>query len=185
MSQTLLTRAAAIEQQHVTDYDTTERAIRELHAEVRLVREELHQSRTDYDYNERLTQIETTISAKMDNIRLYIEDEFARTGIRGAGVVGIRQGVDRTFDNLSALSRVEQPTLSSAADTDPTSTTVVPTMTADSKPFYSSAIADSASINNNAEQLEELQERMAAEIARVRAELKERKGRWKVRRSGA
>jgi chromosome segregation ATPase len=185
MSQTLLTRAAAIEQQHVTDYDTTERAIRELHAEVRLVREELHQSRTDYDYNKRLTQIETTISAKMDNIRLYIEDEFARTGIRGAGVVGIRQGVDRTFDNLSALSRVEQPTLSSAADTDPTSTTVVPTMTADSKPFYSSAIADSASINNNAEQLEELQERMAAEIARVRAELKERKGRWKVRRSGA
>jgi hypothetical protein len=35
------------------------------------------------------------------------------------------------------------------------------------------------------EQLIKLQERMASEIERVRAELKERSGRWKVRKSAS
>jgi hypothetical protein len=184
VQEALLTRAAAIEQQHVADHDSATLAIRELHDEVTLFREELHERRADCDYSERLAQIENTINAKIETMRLYIEDAIERTGTGKAGVLGLSQSVDDTFDRLAALSGVEQAP-SAVAATYPTLTTVAPTISPESDSFPGSRTVDSAATNTNAEQLEELQERMDAEIERVRAELKERKGRWKVRRSGA
>jgi DNA repair exonuclease SbcCD ATPase subunit len=131
--------------------------------------------------------LEENLSAKIDELNQQVTQKFSDFESRDAELKELKDRSQSVIQRVAQLSAAIQ----GAQNSGPVAVQFVP-----APPEASAAQApevDAKGDKNSAEtqassekeQLVKLQERMSAEIERVRAELKERSGRWKVRRSAS
>jgi chromosome segregation ATPase len=163
----------------------TERLIADVSAEVAAVRNDLRQTTASLATDQTLRVSEEALRTKIDELSKQVMDQR-----------GLSERHDGTLEELSdrfqsLMQRVAQ--LSEAVH-DPRNVAPSTVQPLPSRPSSSITDHQDAAPASNAdavkhepatekEQMVKLQERMSVEIERVRAELKERSGRWKVRRN--
>ena len=178
---------AGFEKRYVERTHPTEQAISDLTSEVALFRRDLRPRQiSDVSLEPALRGLEEKLTAEMQHLRYDIAqavEAFDRRGIEITELKERSQSLVERVSQLSAAVQVAQNTVplaarSAAPRPEGTALPSSPANVRDDTPAETKA-------SNEKEQLTKLQERMSSEIERVRAELKERSGRWKVRKSAS
>jgi chromosome segregation ATPase len=155
-----------------------EQTLRDALAEINAVKNQMMNHVTNQEPAFQWKEIEDRLKSTVDQLRSRIDEQAARVEKSATEIAELKLH----FDAMSSESAEAARTAKSARE--------LPQFIATSANRESSAGRNEMSIQNRSltggppEQLQELQERMSAEIERVRAELKQRSSRWKVRKSG-
>jgi DNA repair exonuclease SbcCD ATPase subunit len=128
--------------------------------------------------------LEAKLSAKIEELHHLMGERFGAFDSREADIKELKQTSQSVIQRLTRLgAEIQRP-----HDTVSALQTVAPRVevSADAGPQGAMKFEENLAeihARSEKEQLIKLQERMSAEIERVRAELKERSGRWKVRKT--
>jgi chromosome segregation ATPase len=134
-----------------------------------------------------LRGLEENLSAKIEELRQQMAEKFRACDSHESDLEELKersQSLIRRMIDLSAVIQSSQNTAVLAAQLVAPKPEVSPPRTLAEKIEGEDNPAE-IQARSEKEQLIKLQERMSAEIERVRIELKERSGRWKVRKSAA
>jgi hypothetical protein len=158
-----------------------EKAISDLHEQIGSVRELVANHLVDPKVAISCTDVENRLNLNIELLRFRLEEHIARFDLCNTEIAAIHRqlqstsaGVTETGSGSSAALESGSPSIDDSNSTGKVESSQYALNLPRHKPTVS-----------RGEQLQELQERMSAEIERVRAELKERSGRWKVRKSGS
>jgi chromosome segregation ATPase len=134
-----------------------------------------------------LHALEESLNAKIHTLHQQLAHNVNRLEVRDAELRELNERSESLIQRVAQLSnamRVPQPSEPASIHTLAPHATELGTQEAEATVNRSQSTHPS-SVKSEKEQLVKLQERMSAEIERVRVELKERSGRWKVRRSAS
>jgi chromosome segregation ATPase len=136
--------------------------------------------------NVALRAMEENVNSRIEELQQRVGQKFSMLESRKTEVNDLKQqcqSLTERVTQLNAAIQVPQNTATSPVQT------IVPAPPVSARPVPTVLLkGDNLSelqAKSEKEQLIKLQERMSAEIERVRAELKERSGRWKVRKSAS
>jgi DNA repair exonuclease SbcCD ATPase subunit len=133
-----------------------------------------------------LRGLEHKLSAKIEEVRQQMGQKFSALDSREGDLKELKERSQSLIHRVSQLSAIIQSSQNTAITVQPMAPR--PDVSAPPTPAGKAQGDDSLAeiqAHSEKEQLIKLQERMSSEIERVRAELKERSGRWKVRKSAS
>jgi chromosome segregation ATPase len=134
-----------------------------------------------------LSALEENLSAKIHELRQQVAQKFSAFDSRDAELKELKdrsQSLIQRVAQLSIAVQSVQNVESTAVQTVATRSEVGAAQAPEAAPPGGASLVKSQAASEK-EQLIKLQERMSSEIERVRVELKERSGRWKVRKSAS
>jgi chromosome segregation ATPase len=161
--------------------------INDLTGEVASLKAELSQQRIAHvPLYPALRNLEEQLNTKIQDLRLETMQQLSAFGERDKEIKELKersQSLSQRVTHLIAAVQVAEKTVSVA---------VKPVLVRPAESIPAASAENTEDMNpaeakarSEKEQLIKLQERMSSEIERVRAELKERSGRWKVRKSAS
>ncbi len=159
-----------------------------LSAELNGVKAELHrQPEAVASFDPALRGLEENLSAKIYGLSQHVAQKFSSLDKRDAELQELKERSQSLIHRVAQLSSTVQALQKTGPSAAPP-LAPLPNDMAEKAPEANAAEEQSATAtrySSEKEQLIKLQERMSSEIERVRAELKERSGRWKMRKSAS
>jgi hypothetical protein len=184
LQQCFLKKLAELEEKALGQHQWMEHTVQNVETRLDELRAELSQARTSLAADPSLRALDEQLTAKIEELRIETTKRFAN---REVDLKELKAQSESLTLHVLQLGGTMQTGLNASAIAGQTTPEAMQAKGAPA-PVYNAKPEEHFSVTHAAsekEQLITLQERMSAEIERVRAELKERSGRWKVRKTGS
>jgi chromosome segregation ATPase len=184
--QQLAQRLELIDQRHTERSQQTERVTTEIRDEMSALKADLSRPAVIAADDSALRVLEQNLNDKIHEVEQQVAQNAGLFESRDAELKELNERSQSLIQRVAQLSSAIQV----AQNTGPVTVQPIPArptgaVEEPTPPSNGSENLTNSQTASEKEQLVKLQERMSAEIERVRAELKERSGRWKVRRSAS